>query len=817
MMNKRVSKVCTALWVALCFAAPAFADTQLKVDARQPAETVETGYFKMGTAISPRGHSIGINNRYLTKDGRPWIPVMGEFHYTRYPAPYWEDEIIKMKSAGVDVIATYVIWAHHEERAGQFNWTNDRNLHQFIALCAKHDMKVVLRIGPWAHGEVRYGGIPEWVVEQMPSRRNDPAYMSYVSRFWEQIAAQVKGDFWKDGGPVIGIQLENEYNLTGPGRGAEHIQALKTLAQSLGFDVPLYTVTGWDGTTYPKGEVTPVFGGYPDEPWGRATVKMAPNEVYNFRFNSRVAGNAGAQTPGKTVGTAIEDMPHTPFLGAEYAGGLPIMYRRRPLVAPDDIGAMLPVQLGSGVNLYGYYMFHGGRNPAGEGHLEENALLGGQNDLPIINYDFQAPFGQYGEAHPVLDTLRPYHLFLHAFGDRLAPMAVHAPEKEPVNRADVTTPRFAVRSTGDHGFVFMSNHLRQYPMVEQKDIQFDIALPVGQLTFPSIPVTIPTGAYFIWPFNFDLDGANLAWATAQPLTRMETAPGALTYVFMAEDGIPAEFAITSAAGIKVTGAPATRRGAIDIFRLKPSRSAGLKLQIGTKTISVIVLSKADAAHLWSGDINGQTHLVYSAATVKFDNGGLDLLSMGNAKFTFGVYPALSVAPKSNLKITATGQDGIFQTFAAKTAEKTITARLTKTRDAGIAPPVTIGGPARGALQPYPETFGRSAAWSISLPANALDGLSDAFMKISYQGDVARLFSGTELLDDQFYYGPDWVIGLKRFSEQIKSPLTMTVLPLRKDAPVYIDEAVKAALPAGDQVAGVASVIVVPQYELKVSF
>jgi hypothetical protein len=807
--------VCAAALMAVCFVATGHAQTVLQLDARQQPAIPETGYFKMGTAVSPDGHSIGINNRFLTRDGKPWIPVMGEFHYSRYPAQYWEEEIMKMKSAGVDIIATYVFWVHHEEKADQFNWADDHDLHRFVALCAKHDMKVFLRIGPWDHGEVRYGGTPEWVVEQMPTRRNDPTYMRYVRRFWTQIAEQVKGDFWKDGGPVIGIQLENEYNATGPGQGAEHILALKKMALSLGFDVPLYTVTGWDGTVYPKGEVTPVFGGYLDEPWGLGTTKMAPAEVYNFRFNSRVAGDAGAQTAGATAGTAIEDSAHTPFLGAEYAGGLPNMYRRRPLVAPDDVGAMLPVQLGSGVNLYGYYMFHGGRNPAGQGRLEENALLGGYNDVPIINYDFQAPFGQYGEPHPVLDAIRPYHLFLHAFGERLAPMAVHAPQHQPSSRADVTTPRFSVRSSGDSGFVFMNNYLRQYPMAEQKNVQFGIDLPGGKLTFPSQPVNIPTGAYFIWPFNFDLDGVNLAWATAQPLSRIETGPSAVTYVFAAEDGIPADFAFSPAAGVK--SAALTRHGAFDVARLKPSRSAALTFQSGGKTVSIVLLSHADAAHVWSGEVGGKTRLVLSTGTVEFGKDGLKLLSTGDARFKLGLYPALAATPRGNLKVSAAKPDGIFQSFTAQAPEKTIAATLTKTREAGVAPPINIGGAAKRALQPYPETFGRSAAWSISVPANALNGVSDAFLKISYQGDVARLFSGATMLDDEYFYGPAWTIGLKRFAEQIKSPLTLTVLPLRKDAPIYIDDAVRAALPADDQVARVISVKVIPQYRLDLTF
>ena len=77
---------------------------------------------------------------------------------------------------------------------------------------------------------------------------------------------------------------------------------------------------------------------------------------------------------------------------------------------------MLPVQIGSGVNLYGYYMYHGGRNPPGELHLQESTASGGYNDLPTINYDFQAPFGANGEPHAVLGKIRPVHAFLDEWG-----------------------------------------------------------------------------------------------------------------------------------------------------------------------------------------------------------------------------------------------------------------------------------------------------------------------------------------------------------------------------------------------------------------
>ena len=405
------------------------ADTVLKVDARATAPAPLSGHLQLGAARSPQGVALAANSQYLTRDGQPWLPVMGEYHYTRAPAAQWDTQLRLMKAAGIDIVASYVFWNHHQEQPGAFNWKGNRDLRRFVQLAQAAGLKVVVRLGPWAHGEARYGGIPDWVVDKMPTRSNDAEYLRHVERLYAEIGQQIRGLLWKDGGPVVGVQLENEYNLRGPGRGEDHIRSLKALALKAGMDVPLYTVTGWDGTVYPSGEVLPVFGGYPDEPWATSTTELPPKETHAFRFDTRVSGDLGAQTKSHQPGTAETDKDKVPFLGAEYGAGLPAMYRRRTLVSADDIAAMLPAQLGSGVNLLGYYMFHGGRNQVGAGGtgLEESSLSGGYNDTPRISYDFQAPLGPDGQQREVLTRLRPFHLFLRDYGARLAPMTVRQP------------------------------------------------------------------------------------------------------------------------------------------------------------------------------------------------------------------------------------------------------------------------------------------------------------------------------------------------------------------------------------------------------
>lgn len=808
--------------VALFGAMDCQAETLLTVDATGAVTAPSTGYLHLGKTSSPSGHSIGINSRYLLRDGQPWLPVMGEFHYTRVPAQYWDEELAKMRAAGVDIVSAYVIWQHHEERDGQFDWSGDRDLRHFVELCARHGLLVFVRLGPWVHAEVRYGGIPDWVVNAMPTRSSDPTYLGYVGRFYEHIGAQVKGQLWKDGGPIIGVQIENEYNRSGVHEGRAHITDLKQLALNAGFDVPLYTVTAWDNTIYPTREVTPVFGSYPDAPWAASSAKSPPNEAYAFRFTSRVTGDVSERSLAATAsGDADADRANTPFLSAEYAGGLPSMYRRRTVVSPDDIASLLTIQIGSGVNLYGYYMFHGGRNPPGLPSREENTGIGGYNDLPAMGYDFQAPIGEYGQMHPVLGRLRPMHYFLSSFGAELAPMVTRRPERVPKGVDDFDTPRFSVRSFDDRGFLFVSNHVRLYPMAVQHAVRFSIRLPSETLTLPSMPVDIPTDCYFVWPLNMDLDGVGLTYATAQPVTRIATDQGAL-YVFRAVAGIPTELALDGKTVSSVQVGSGTRRsngsadGRILITGIRPgTRPAIIVRTKAGVTVQVLVVSAVQAEKLWVLPLHGRTRLIMTDAQLYLDGDTLQVHSKGDPHMQLAVFPAVGADLSANLPLRKHAPDGIFEILDATAPQLPGAAVVvTRLREAQAVPPIAIGGPAQAALQPYPETFGKSAAWTLTVPRAALAGVNDAYLQIHYSGDVVRLFAGTELIDDAYYNGQRWEIGLKRYASLLDKPLTLTLLPLRQDAPIYLEPEFTPKFAGAAQLAELGNIEIVPEYALQ---
>jgi beta-galactosidase len=814
-----------------CAAHKALAQTQeYVIDATAAVSPPETGFLKFGSSRSPSGRTISATSRYLTRDGKPWLPVMGEFHYSRFPEDKWEEEILKMKVAGVQIVASYVIWIHHEEEKGKFNWTGQRNLRRFVELVGKHGMYAYPRIGPWSHAEVRSGGFPDWLVREVGTglRSNDSTYLRYVERFYQQIAQQVQGQLWKQGGPIIGIQLENEYNQRGAGRGEEHIIALKRLAVQAGFDVPLYTITGWDNAVLPPAEVIPVFGGYPDMPWDASVEELPPGEVYAFRFHNRWAGNMGAQGPAQQLNpTAQAALTRYPFLGAEYGGGIQITYHRRPVISAHDVAAMLPVQIGSGVNLYGYYMFHGGTNPAGAlTTLQESQRTGYPTDVPVKSYDFQTLLTEFGELRTSFRKTKLMHYFLNEFGEQLAPMVVREPQRVPRNPADTSVLRIAARTLDERGFLFVNNYIRNYSMPARANVQLTVRLPREIVRVPEQPINVPAGAYFLWPINLDVNGALLKYSTAQLLTRLDAA-GVATYVFFAVPGIVPEFVFDAASVSALTAPNAAITRAAQRIRVRNVRTGpGIAISLRTRDgqpSNIVLLSQAQAENAWRVSFAGAERLVWSAQEVFADATTLHFAARGRPDFAFGVFPALARTPRASIALRNAGQDGLFTRYVAAQRPVPAAVRVTKVRAADPIGPVKLFNAVTWrkveiALAPSDSAFAGAARYSITVPPALLRQLPDVFLEIHYVGDVARLYTGDELLTDNFYNGTPWRVSAQRFADAIRrGPLELRILPLRKDAPIYIPTTHRPRTwPGTGQQAELLKVVADPVYHLTVT-
>ncbi len=744
----------------------------LNIDLTHLDCSITAGHLKMG-GPNPRGERIEANNRYFTLGGAPWLPVMGEFHFSRYPRRYWREALLKMKAGGVTIAATYIFWIHHEELEGEFDWSDNRDLRGFIELCAEVGLYAYPRIGPWAHGECRNGGFPDWLLEKCGEhvREDSPLYLAYARRLYEQIARQLDGLLWKDGGPVIGVQLENEL-IHNPG----HILTLKRLAQEAGIDVPLYTMTGWGPAQVPEDEVIPLFGGYPDAFWNRDVSGWARECRKQYLFSPiRNDDLIGADLLRRRDIADVSYLERYPFATCELGGGMQVSYHRRPFILPEDVAAPPICKLGSGSNLLGYYMYHGGSHPLGRlSTLQETQATHYWNDLPAISYDFQAAIREYGQLNGQYHSLRLLHLFLQDFGPGLAPLPAAFPEVMPASLDDVETLRWSVRSDGRRGFIFINNHQRVEALPAKSGVQFELRLPDEVLRIPGERVEIRQGAAMFWPFNLDLNGITLRYATAQPVCRLQ-GEGAPVFVFAARGGVAAEFAFQPALLPGVEGAGLDEQG---ILRgLAPGRLVTLSTPQG-QGARLLLLSEEQALQAWKARIWGRDRLFLAQAGLAFDGDTLTLSATDPADLWFSVFPAIEGA-RGGLR------EGAFTRHNFSVRGKSVRVEARRVRPAAPARVVPIG-PLGVAQQPEDAEYERGEEWEVRLPPGAFDGVEDIYLRIAYTGDAARAYLDGTLVADDFYNGRVWEIGLKRFAPRVlEAGLRLRFLPLRRDAPIYI--------------------------------
>lgn len=502
-------------------------------------EPLLINHLNMG-GKNPKGEEINVTSRYFTRNGKPWIGVMGEFHFSRYSRENWHRELAKMKAGGITIVSTYLFWIYHEEIEGKMDFDGDNDIRAFIEECKDVGLDVVIRIGPWAHGECRNGGFPDWLLKKdYKLRDNNEEYLAIVKKWYQSIYNEVKGLFYKDGGNIIAVQIENEFVDN-----AEHLAKLKEIAVECGFIAPIYTVTGWNsasGAKIPVDEVVPVFGGYCEAPWENHMNRLSPSPHYFFnrmRNDSAIGTDLIAKTQSDGWQLPYERYP---FATCELGGGIEVTHHRRPIIKPMDIYAVSLVKLGDGNNLVGYYMYHGGTNKIGElSTFNETKATGYPNDYPILSYDFQAPLSEYGEVREQYGLLNMLHMFVNDFGEEFAPM-IAVDSGNTVAADDTNSLRYGMRTNGKSGFVFVNHYQR---LTELADIE-NAVISAENVEFP--PIDVKGEVSFFMPFNMKMGDSVLEYATAQPLCKCGE-----TYFFAEIPNIKAEYKFSKGSANIVT-------------------------------------------------------------------------------------------------------------------------------------------------------------------------------------------------------------------------------------------------------------------------
>ena len=343
-------------------------------------------------------HFFALNDADFVLDGSPFQIISGEIHYSRIPREYWRHRIQMVKAMGCNTIATYVFWNHHEVKPGEFDFSSgNRDIAEFLRIAQEEGMWVLFRPGPYSCGEWDLGGIPPYLlsIPDIKLRCLDERYMSAVSKYIEKVAELIKPFLVTSGGPVLMVQIENEYGSYGNDR--DYMKRLKQIWQENGVDVPFYTS---DGATPYMLEAGTLPG---------CAVGLDPcSSIKGYNL-------AREMNPGVPV-----------FSSETYPGWL--THWGEEWARPDTANLLKQVEfLMDNKISVNFYMIHGGTNFG----FTAGANSGGQGYQPdLTSYDYDAPINEIGQPTEKYFALREL-LGRYSGGDEtLAPIPDPVPVME---------------------------------------------------------------------------------------------------------------------------------------------------------------------------------------------------------------------------------------------------------------------------------------------------------------------------------------------------------------------------------------------------
>ena len=316
-------------------------------------------------AVPP--HTFTVTGHQFLLDGKPYQIISGSMHYTRIPRAYWRDRFRMARAMGLNTITTYVFWNVHEPRPGVFDFSGQNDLAEYIREAQEEGLHVILRPGPYVCAEWDLGGFPSWLLKDrsLVLRSRDPKYLAAVEQWFTRLGKEIHPLLLQNGGPIIAIQVENEYGSFGNDHA--YIEAVKDMLVRSGMDAPvLYTADGPE--EIPNGSL-------PELP-----------AVINF----------GAGDAEKSFAILHQIRPHGPSMTGEYWDGW-FDHWGEPHHVTDGKreAAELEWMLKQGYSV-SLYMFHGGTSFGWMNGANSN----GQDYQPdTTSYDYDAPLDEHGAPH----------------------------------------------------------------------------------------------------------------------------------------------------------------------------------------------------------------------------------------------------------------------------------------------------------------------------------------------------------------------------------------------------------------------------------
>ena len=306
-------------------------------------------------------------------NGKPFVVKAAEVHYPRIPRPYWEHRIQMCKALGMNTVCIYVFWNIHEQKEGQFDFTGNNDVAEFCRIAQKNGMYVIVRPGPYVCAEWEMGGLPWWLLKKkdIKLRERDPYFMERVKIFEQKVGEQLAPLTIQKGGPIIMVQVENEYGSYGEDK--PYVSEIRDCLRGIyGKELALFQCD-WS-SNFEK-------NGLDDLTW---TMNFGTGANINDQF--------------RRLGQL---RPNTPKMCSEFWSGWFDKWGARHETRPaKDMVEGMDEMLSKGIS-FSLYMTHGGTS---FGHWAGANSPGFAPD--VTSYDYDAPINEYGQATPKFWELR---------------------------------------------------------------------------------------------------------------------------------------------------------------------------------------------------------------------------------------------------------------------------------------------------------------------------------------------------------------------------------------------------------------------------
>ncbi|MBR7065223.1 MAG: beta-galactosidase [Prevotella sp.] len=370
----------------------------------QTTRLLLTALLLTAVTSSATAGKVGIftaGNKTFMLNGQPFVVKAAEVHYPRIPRPYWDHRIKMCKALGMNTLCLYVFWNIHEQQEGQFDFSDNNDVAEFCRLAQKNGMYVIVRPGPYVCAEWEMGGLPWWLLKKkdIKLRERDPYFMERVKIFEQKVGEQLAPLTIQNGGPIIMIQVENEYGSYGEDK--PYVSEIRDCLRSIyGSEMALFQCD-WSSN-------------------------FEKNGLEDLTWTMNFGTGANIDQQFRRLG---ELRPNAPKMCSEFWSGWFDKWGARHETRPaKDMVEGMDEMLSKGIS-FSLYMTHGGTS---FGHWAGANSPGFAPD--VTSYDYDAPINEWGLATPKFWELRK--MMAKYFGGKTMPAVPKAPM--PI----ITVPKF---------------------------------------------------------------------------------------------------------------------------------------------------------------------------------------------------------------------------------------------------------------------------------------------------------------------------------------------------------------------------------------